>query len=631
MNDQEKKAYQQKYEEAKRKGSPFFPDVLFKDAIVSLAVFLILVVLAYLIGAPLEERANPADTNYTPRPEWYFLFLFQLLKYFPGNLEVIGVFILPTFVILLLLVLPILDRSPYRHPLRRLGVISVVSLLTVGIVVLTVLSIKETPPPVEASSGDPVAELYSKNCAGCHGPSITASSGINLREIITQGSHEGMPAWSGDLTSDQVDALAGFILSPDGSRLFEENCSNCHDYTELVSTNPAEIRKSLEMGANYEPHSTADVPDWNTDFDKVGQAALLNFLLAPDGQRLFEINCASCHGRSVKFNGDETELTEIISKGGMHIDMPPWREKLSETEIDTLAKYVVEPSSVPDGGTLFRQYCASCHGSRIPQANNVAKAREVIATGGSHETMPVWGEILTSEQMDALVKYTLEAASGIPTQIGEELFASNCSGCHGSLGEGGPNPVHQGDIIAPISSAEYLKTRDDATLQSIIAQGQPNIGMSPFGSAYGGPLEDDEINALVAYMRTWEQNPPVELPPEVSITTLSMESPKIYQDLCAQCHGEKGEGKIGPPFISNDFQEKKSDQDIFNTINQGHEATAMIGWGEILSAEQIQGLVEYIRELGKNATTIPIGTPASSPTFVKDILPIFQENCNMWV
>ncbi|OGO33723.1 MAG: hypothetical protein A2Z16_00485 [Chloroflexi bacterium RBG_16_54_18] len=629
MNDQEKKAYQQKYDEAKRKGSPFFPDVLFKDAVVSLVVFLILVGLAYFIGAPLEERANPADTSYTPRPEWYFLFLFQLLKYFPGNLEIIGVFILPTTVILLLLVLPLLDRSPYRHPVKRLGVLGMVTLVTVGIVVLTVLSIQETPPPIEASIGDPVAELYSRNCAGCHGQSITATDGKNLREIITQGSHEGMPAWSGDLTSDQVDALAGFILSPDGSRLFEENCSNCHDYTELVSTNPAEIRKSLEMGANYEPHSTVELTDRNSVIDKVGQAALLNFLLAPDGQRLFEINCASCHGRSVKFSGDEVELTEIISKGGMHLDMPPWRDQLTESEIDTLANYVVEPSAVPNGGTLFRQYCASCHGSRIPQATDVAEAREVIASGGSHETMPVWGEILTTEQMDALVNYTLEAASGIPTQIGEELFVTNCSGCHGSLGEGGPNPTRQGDIIAPISSAEYLKTRDDTTLQSIIAQGQPNFGMSPFGSAYGGPLEDDEINALVAYMRSWEQNPPVELPPEVSINTLSLESPAIYLDLCAQCHGEKGEGKIAPSLISNEFQEKNADQDIFDTINQGHEATTMIGWGEILGAEQIQGLVEYIRELGKNASPTPVGTLASSPTFEKDILPIFQENCNM--
>ena len=100
MNEQEKDRYLAQYQEAKKKGEPFFPDVLFKDAIVSLLVFGALIALAYFVGAPLEARANPADTSYTPRPEWYFLFLFQLLKYFPGSLEVIGVVVLPSVVIL---------------------------------------------------------------------------------------------------------------------------------------------------------------------------------------------------------------------------------------------------------------------------------------------------------------------------------------------------------------------------------------------------------------------------------------------------------------------------------------------------------------------------------------------------
>jgi quinol-cytochrome oxidoreductase complex cytochrome b subunit len=102
MNEKEKKEYLEKYQKAKNEGVPFFPDILFKDAVVALLVFLILVGLAYFLGAPLENRANPADTSYTPRPEWYFIFLFQLLKYFPGNLEVIGVIIIPSIVIALL-------------------------------------------------------------------------------------------------------------------------------------------------------------------------------------------------------------------------------------------------------------------------------------------------------------------------------------------------------------------------------------------------------------------------------------------------------------------------------------------------------------------------------------------------
>ena len=85
MNKQEQQDYLDKYKKAKEKGVPFFPDIIFKDTVVVFIVFIILIALAYFIGVPLEERANPNDANYTPRPEWYFLFLFQMLKYFPGK------------------------------------------------------------------------------------------------------------------------------------------------------------------------------------------------------------------------------------------------------------------------------------------------------------------------------------------------------------------------------------------------------------------------------------------------------------------------------------------------------------------------------------------------------------------
>jgi len=119
MDEQEKQAYRESYQRAKEKGVPFFPNALFKDAIVSLLVFLVLVALAALLGAPLEAHADPSDTSYTPRPEWYFMFLFQLLKYFPGQLEVVGVFVIPTLAILLLVALPFIDRGKLRHFSRR--------------------------------------------------------------------------------------------------------------------------------------------------------------------------------------------------------------------------------------------------------------------------------------------------------------------------------------------------------------------------------------------------------------------------------------------------------------------------------------------------------------------------------
>jgi mono/diheme cytochrome c family protein len=628
MDDRKKQEYLENYKKRKEAhGVPFFPDLLWKDAVVALLIFVILVGLAYFIGAPLEERADPGDTSYTPRPEWYFLFLFQLLKYFPGSLEVIGVFVLPTLAILLLIALPFIDRGMKRYPLHRPWVVGITAVVFLGIVGLTIQALLESPPPSEVSGGDPTAMLYAQNCAGCHGPSIDVAPGTNLHEIIAQGRHnEGMPAWNADLTTDQIDALAGFILSPAGNKIFATYCSACHATDELVASDPLELRAAVETGSEYAPHQGLDLPDFREALSDQEKTALLNFLIAPDGQRLFAVNCAPCHGQSVAFSGSPEELRQVISRGGLHLEMPPWRQRLSQDQLQTLAEYVVDPLGVPAGANLFQQYCSTCHGERIPTSPDVETALQTISQGGAHETMPVWGDILTSAQLDALVSFTESAARGTSTEVGQQLFAQYCSGCHGEFGEGGPNPARPGDVIAPISSAEYLRTRDDLTLRSIISQGQPNFGMSPFGSAYGGPLDDEQVDAIVAYLRSWQANPPVELPPEINVQTVSVSANEIYADLCAQCHGPEGEGGIGPALAAASFQNSQTDEQIFTSISAGHPATPMIAWGEILTSDQIEDLVKFIRGLEK----APGPTPASgeAPSFQNDILPIFQAECS---
>ena len=72
MNDQEKKKYLEDYHAAKEAGVPFFPDIIFKDVVISLIIFLILAALAYFVGVPMEARADPNDSTYSPRPEWFF-------------------------------------------------------------------------------------------------------------------------------------------------------------------------------------------------------------------------------------------------------------------------------------------------------------------------------------------------------------------------------------------------------------------------------------------------------------------------------------------------------------------------------------------------------------------------------
>jgi mono/diheme cytochrome c family protein len=239
--------------------------------------------------------------------------------------------------------------------------------------------------------------------------------------------------------------------------------------------------------------------------------------------------------------------------------------------------------------------------------------------------MPVWGDILTPEQLDALVAYTMSAARGTSTEQGQSLYGEYCASCHGDFGEGGVNPARQGDVIAPISSSEYLRTRNDLTLQAIVSQGQPNFGMSPFGESFGGPLDTTQVEAIVAFIRAWEDNPPVELPPEISGGIVSESGAEVYTDLCSQCHGDAGQGGVGPALNTSEFQASNSETELFSAISEGHPATSMIAWGSVLNSDQIVGLVTHIRTLSlEGAEQVEV---SNSPSFSEDIQPIFNRSC----
>jgi len=131
-------------------GKPFYPDQLFEDALAIWVLFILLAAVARFVPVPLEGRADPTDASYAPRPEWYFLFLFQLLKYFAGPLEVIGTFVIPTLALLLLLFLPFLDQRK-RAPLRKRPIaLTLTSLSVLLIVLLTILGGRS--PKLETSS-----------------------------------------------------------------------------------------------------------------------------------------------------------------------------------------------------------------------------------------------------------------------------------------------------------------------------------------------------------------------------------------------------------------------------------------------------------------------------------------------
>ncbi len=249
-----KEGYRLQYARLKEAGRPFFPYTVFKDVVVVSVISVVLFYLSFYFGAPLEDLADPTDKNYVPRPEWYFLFLFQALKLFPGNLEALGAIILPGLAVLFLFLLPFIDRGPERHPLDR----PLYSLLGLGAMAgwgwLTWASF-DSPLANPAEEKSPLVSqgqrLYRElKCSYCHrvegkggmvGPELDKGAGgrseewlaRHLRDPRSISPKTSMPKMN--LLDDEIVALVAYLKTMEGEpfteaapKLFAEHCASCH-------------------------------------------------------------------------------------------------------------------------------------------------------------------------------------------------------------------------------------------------------------------------------------------------------------------------------------------------------------------------------------------------------------------
>lgn len=123
MNRGQKEYYKRDYAQAKAEGKPFFPYAIYKDHVIALLAVAGVIALAIWQRVEVGEPVNPATTDFVPRPEWYFLFLFELLKIFKGEdvftPVIMATFIVPNVLMVLLIALPFIDRGPERRLHKR--------------------------------------------------------------------------------------------------------------------------------------------------------------------------------------------------------------------------------------------------------------------------------------------------------------------------------------------------------------------------------------------------------------------------------------------------------------------------------------------------------------------------------
>jgi len=120
----------------------FYPSFLFKEIVVMMLIFiLVAIILALVFPVGLGNPADPTDNLFVPKPEWYFMSLYQLLKFFPGKLEFFATAVIPSGGIVILFLVPFLDKNPEKRPSKRPIAMILMLLAVAAIIGLTIMGI----------------------------------------------------------------------------------------------------------------------------------------------------------------------------------------------------------------------------------------------------------------------------------------------------------------------------------------------------------------------------------------------------------------------------------------------------------------------------------------------------------
>ena len=215
----------------KKDGKPFFPYAVLKDSTMFLIVVAVIAVMSLVLGAELGPKADPTSTTYTPRPEWYFFFLFEVLRVIkPYQLVPLATIGIPTIGMVLLLLLPFYDRGPERRPERRPIAMTALLLTIATMAYLTYAGASAGPPSqidlnvapqyeagkeVVAQSGCLACHKIGDNGNGTLGPELTQIGARIPRNAILRSLEAGpgiMPSFQ-DFSQKQLNQIADFLAS----------------------------------------------------------------------------------------------------------------------------------------------------------------------------------------------------------------------------------------------------------------------------------------------------------------------------------------------------------------------------------------------------------------------------------
>jgi ubiquinol-cytochrome c reductase cytochrome b subunit len=334
----------------------FWPDQLARNALFALGIIALLAALSVYRRVPLDAPADPTLT-YLPRPDWYFLFLFQLLKYFEGHLIVVGTLVLPGLAALILFALPLLDRGPSRSPLSRgrAPLVAVVYGMVAGIFLLTYLAVRadERNPEVrrlrrEADRAASRAAELAQNGIPPEGAAFLFSSDPREhgRRIFgtSCGSCHALEGAGGGKAPDlthylSTEWIAGLIRNPDDPRYFgKTKLREMESYAQLGEETIQALADFLSALADHDVAPNAFPPELQ------------------NGRKLYEkVGCESCHSLepgeegpapNLAGYGSDRWLREFLRDPGGPLyygkdnQMPLFGKRLSPSELDAAVAFL---------------------------------------------------------------------------------------------------------------------------------------------------------------------------------------------------------------------------------------------------------------------------------------------------
>jgi ubiquinol-cytochrome c reductase cytochrome b subunit len=485
-------------EERRRRTGPLWPDQIYKDMVTASVVFFCLVALSVFSPVSFKGSADTLNISYVPKPEWNFLFVYQALKYFPGVLEPVGAGGVPAMFVILLIIVPLIDRNPERNPFRRPIAMTCLILYAGAVIALTIIGhlspgfaripgTKEAKPAAgEAAMPQPSPQVTrgkqlfdSSGCKNCHmvngeggsvgpelaGPTLKGKSRQWLMEQITNsGAHfpKGGPKTSmtafTNLSKAQLDDIVSYLMSLAGG-----GSAEAPDGSEKKPS-AGEVRKGEQV---FQAEGCSGCHKVNGQGGSVGP----------------ELSGSTLSGRDRKWLVDQ--VTDPRSHDPNSI-MPSFTG-LGEQQLSNLVSYLMSLSTgaVPSG--------PGAQGKR-PAVSLPAAAAPALPT-----------EEKALEAPEGKAAFIIGSAEN-----GADLYKEQCISCHGPGGRGGvANPGSDDGTVPPLDPIDRALYNVDpkvfaASIDKMIQHGampsgpHPALHMPAWGDTRS--LTQQEISNLEAYI-----------------------------------------------------------------------------------------------------------------------------------